>query len=486
MKNNEIDPKIKMLPWIIWGLAAGFFFLGYVARVAPGVMVPQLSHAFSINAFYLGGLSAFFYYAYLPMQIPAGILIDRFGTRTLLLISILMVACACLLFAQTSNIHIAYCSRFFIGFGCTFSFIGAIKLASTWLPSKYLGMLAGSTQAAGMLGAIVGGLPLAYTVAKFGWRNSMMLIAAALFILLALVFYFVKDLKSTQTYSTTKLPNKQNRTEKVPLLSGLITVIKNPQNWLNVLYAGAIYAPMAAFGEFWGTGCLQRIYHIPIQTAAAGIGIMFLGWTIGSPLIGWFSDRIGRRKPLMLASAICSCMFLSTIFYLPNLSITSMFILLFLFGFSNTGLVIAYTLAAELNAKKIAATSTALINMASVIFGALGQPLIGFLLELNWKGVTINGLHHYSATNFRFAMSILPICLITGCVAALLIKETYCKTVDDKSIVELTPSDAEAELPLADTMLPLEQVCGGTQINETTPNDYQKNGIDFNGNITEP
>jgi len=150
-KNKKISNA-----WLIWGLAAGFFFIEYIARVAPSVMVPDLMSAFSVDATHLGTLSAFMLFAYVAMQIPVGTLVDRFGPHKLLTAMALLCGLACILFSNTHQIIFAELARLLTGISAAFAFVGALKLASTWFPSSRFGLLAGATQALGMLGAFVG------------------------------------------------------------------------------------------------------------------------------------------------------------------------------------------------------------------------------------------------------------------------------------------------------------------------------------------
>jgi MFS family permease len=222
----------------------------------------------------------------------------------------------------------------------------------------------------------------------------------------------------------------KSQEQKPSILTCLKTVAKNPQTWINMIYAAALYAPIAAFCEFWGTSYLHNVYEISVRHAASGISFIFLGWIIGAPIMGYLSDKFKRRRPFMIASALGGLICLSAILYLPSLPITDVFIILFLFGLSNPGVAISYALAGEINPRFVAGTSIALVNMASVTFGPLGQPLIGWLLDSHWKGAIVNGVHHYSATNYRSAMSVLIICVLIACISSLFIKETYCRNID--------------------------------------------------------
>ena len=148
--------------------------------------------------------------------------------------------------------------------------------------------------------------------------------------------------------------------------------------------------------------------------AAEAISCIFLGWAIGGPLAGMLSDRIKRRKPVMYASALLSLITMTAALYWPGLSIPMLFLLMFLYGLANTGVGVSYALAGEINERRVAGTSLAFANMASIIITAAFQPLIGWFLDLQWDGKIVGGVPVYSVEAYRQAMLALPICLALG------------------------------------------------------------------------
>lgn len=420
----KVGCNIRISPWLIWGLAASFFFAEYFARVAPSVMVPDLMRDFNVDALMLGSLSAFFYYAYVGMQVPVGILVDRYGAHRLLTIMSFVCALGCFLFSLAKGVGAAEFGRLLLGFGASFAFVSSLKLAAVWFPATRFGLLAGLTQALGMLGASVGEAPMAFSVAHLGWRTTMFVIAIIFVVLAILIGLIVRDKPAGSTMPEPLASDKN-------ILAGLRKVLSNPQSWWNAFYVGLVYAPTAAIAELWGVTFLMQNYHLSRQVAATAVSLIFIGWAVGGPLVGWLSDFIQRRRPLMLISAMGCLIFLAFILYLP--SQTPLFILysvMFLYGIFNTGVAISYAVASEINPRGIAGTSVAFSNMASVIIGALFQPLIGWILDLNWDGKMENGAPLYSAYAFQLAFLILPICLALSAILVFFVKETYCKGVE--------------------------------------------------------
>ncbi len=421
--------KMNIRAWAIWLLASLFFFSEYFARVSPSVMVQPLMHALNVSAFQLGSLSAFFYYAYVGMQLPVGALMDRFGPRWLLTVMALLCGIGCLLFAHVHVLAIAKLARLFMGFSAAFAFVGALKLASVWFPAQRFGFFAGATQAMGMFGAAVGEGPVSMLVKHIGWRDTMTLIALVLFLLALAIMLVVRDRPTTQ-----EIQQKHLDTENTfGILPGLWVVLKNRQTWINGVFAGFIYAPTAAFAELWGPSYLHRVYGMSIEQAAYAVSFIFIGWAIGSPLMGLASDRLQRRKPVMCFAATMSLIVLSATLYIPYLAPTAIFALLFCYGLFNSGLSISYAVACEINPHYIAGTSMSFANMASVIIGALFQPIIGWLLDAYGSGEVVHGVHVYGVSDYRYAMLSLPLCFIISLFVLFLLKESFKKPLNTSS-----------------------------------------------------
>lgn len=419
--------NLRPSPWLIWGLGAAFFFAEYYARVAPSVMAQDLMQAFQVNAFALGGLSAFFYYAYISMQLPVGMMMDKYGPHRLLTITALICAVGAFVFTYAINIYFADFGRLLMGFGAAFAFVGSLKLASVWFPSNRFGLMAGLTQAIGMLGAATGEGPMSLVVQKIGWQNTMLLIAV-IFILLAIAIgLIVRDAPASATHPRRKIGSK-----KFTLMSSLRLVAKNPQSWVNALYAGFIYAPTAAFAELWGVSYLERAYQIDVTHAATAIGLIFIGWGIGGPLTGYLSDYFSNRKPFMIFSAIAGFVLLTLVLYV-KLPLFLVFILLFIYGMTNTGVSISYAVASEINPHHTAGTSMALANMASVIIGASFQPLIGWLLVKHWNGGLLNNIPYYTTADYQTALILLPLCSVLGLITVFFVKETRCQKFEART-----------------------------------------------------
>lgn len=418
-QNNQQSSSL-MRPWLIWGLAAAYFLFDYAARVSPSVMLPQLQQAFQVTAVGLGSLSAFFYYPYVLMQIPVGMIVDRMSIRYLLTTMAILTGVGCFIFGTAQILAMAKFGRFLIGFSAAFAFVSALKLASVWFPPSRLGLLAGLTQALGMVGAAIGELPVSFMVAAIDWRQTMMLMSLLFLVLAYLIYRIIRD-HPRQTLAQYDAKNNTG----LSLQESLFIVMKNPQSWWNALAIGLIYAPTAALGELWGVAFLQYGHGFNHHVAAFANSLIFVGWAIGGPIAGWLSDRLGLRKPLMMASAFCGLVLISILIYVPDISPGLAYLLLFVHGFTNIGVAISYAVATEINPRQVTGVSVAFANMASIMIGSSLQPLIGKLMDIN---STMNGglsdITLYTILDFRAALWVLPICSALAMVCIFFIRET--------------------------------------------------------------
>lgn len=407
--------------WIIWGLAAAFYFSDYLARVAPGVMHRYLQIDFGINEAEFGILTASFYIPYILMQIPVGLTVDRMSVRWLLTIMSLVTAFGCCVFGLANGLMMASIGRMFIGFSAAFAFVCTLRLATSWFPPTMLGLLAGLTQALGMLGAAAGEAPVSLLVSSLGWRHSMLIIAFLFICLAALLYQYIQD-----NPGGSRLPSKS--TPKISIFQSLKIILSNKQTWINAFYAGFLFGPTAVIGEAIGPAYLQYGRGLNAHASAFATGLIFIGWGISGPLSGWISDKMGRRKPVMIFSAICGIILTSFFVFYPQMDTSTAYILFFVFGATNTGVAIAYAVSTEIHDRSVVGTSIAFTNMASIFVGALMQPLVGWLVD-NASGTNAYNVELLTLDNFQAGLRILPVCSCIALILAFMVKETWCKSV---------------------------------------------------------
>lgn len=425
IKNRTNYSKASLLPFLVCGVGAFFYVYEFFLRVMPGAMTDELMRSFQLDAAGLGVLSAFFYYGYTPMQIPAGLLLDRYGPRILLSLSMLVCAVGTLAFGLTNDPIIASSARLFIGLVSAFAFVGALVLASRWFPARYFALIVGLVQLMGCIGAIVGEAPVAIIVEHIGWRPTMFW-SAAVGGVFALLFWIVIRDKPVDAPHLDTIEQQQG--QRMTEMQRLGQVLKNPQTWTIGLYAFACWAPIAIFADLWGIPYLKLFYHTNAATAAVGVAIVWIGIALGGPFVGWWSNKILNRKIPLLICSILGLLSSLAMLYIPGIPWLLMCASLFVFGLAASAQSVTFGVVQDNNPLSVAGTAVGFNNMAVILGGVLFQPLVGFILKAKWDGTIIQGLPQYHLDNYRSALILLPLCSILGIFSSLfLVKETHCK-----------------------------------------------------------
>ena len=405
------------IAWLVWGLATCYYFSDYMARVAPGVMHQSLQAAFGLSEAGFGLLTYSFYLPYILMQIPVGIIVDRFSLRRLLAIMSIITASGCFIFGMSQYLALAAFARMLIGFSAAFAFISSLRLATAWFPPAMLGLLAGLTQAIGMLGAAAGEEPIRFLEQVVGWRYTMMLLGLLFLVLAYFLYRFIQDHESMQS-----LEPKMNN----GIWPALKEALSQRQIWINALYAGCLFGPTAVIGESYGPAFLQYAWGLGAHESAFAIGLIFIGWGLGGPLLGYLSDRMGVRKPFVIFSAFATCCLTVLMVYFPYKHLAYVYTLFFVFGLTNSGVGIAYAISTELSNRQVMGAAIAFTNMASIFVGASLQPLVGAWID-NIAGERSLSVSSLSMQDFQQPFSILVACAGLALILAFFIKETYCQ-----------------------------------------------------------
>lgn len=413
--------------WIIWLLSAFFMFYKYALEVSPSVMNLELMRAFDINGAALGNLAACYFYAYLIMQIPAGLLIDRFGPRKITTVAIAICALGGFIFAKADSLLVASIGRFLTGAGAAFGAVNCLKLIANWFPFKQFAFMAGLMMSVGMLGAVGGQAPLSAFINTLHWRSAMEIISWA-GMGLAVIFWFVVRDKAPDHKK-----EKNITSSNFSLFESLRRILKNPQAWWLSVYSGFAFAPVMVFGGLWGVSFTAQAFSLSHNIAAQAVSLIFIGFAIGAPIFGMFSDWLGRRKIVMFWGTFVALISISGVIYAPAASYLFVTFLLFLFGFSISSFLLSFTMIREITLVALAATAIGFMNAFDALFGAFSDPLTGKFLDMSWDGRLVEGARVFSVEAYKTAFLTLPVFLVIALLSLLLIKETHCKPINTPS-----------------------------------------------------
>ncbi len=418
------------LAWSVWGLGALFYLIGFFQRVAPAVMTTELMREFQIGAAALGNLSGFYFYAYVAMQIPTGILADAWGPRRLLTAGCLTAGLGTLAFALGPSLAWANLGRLMIGGSVAVAFVVLIKLASHWFRPRHFALATGLALLVGVLGAVTAGVPLRLMVGAFGWRLVVLVSALLTLGLGSLIWLFVRDDPGERGYQSHAHLLVRDRQNQPRPLAGLRQVLGRRNVWILFLAPSGQVGAVLAFAGLWGVPYLQARFDLGPAQAAAACSALMVAWALGGPLLGGLSDRLGRRKPLYLAGGFCSTLAWAAMIYLPGLPLSWFVALLLLAGFATGSMIIGFAFAKESVPPQLAGTVSGLTNMGVMLGPTILQPAIGWVLDLRWEGPVVAGARVYGLGAFQDAFLLMIAWGLLSCLLLAFSQDTRCRQVD--------------------------------------------------------
>ena len=403
---RETRPSVKVAA-IAWLVAAVYYFFQYVLRSAPSVMMPQLSTAFGMNVVGVASIVGLFYYGYSPFSLVAGAGMDRLGPRKVVPIAAAIAGLGALLFA-TGNGTAGSVGRLLQGAGGAFAPVGAIYIASKYFPPSQAATLIGATQMFGMAGGAAGQFVVGPLISNgLAWQAFWAGLGIAVLLMSVLLFFLLpKD----------KTPEKHGA--GVGIMKGFYLVFKNPQSILCGLIAGLIFVPTTIFDMVWGVRYLQDAHGFAYASAVLRTAMVPLGWIIGCPLLGFISDRIGRRKPVIVGAATLLLVCLGWILFGPT-DVFPPYVLGLVAGIASGAAMLPYTVIKEANPPQFGGIATGVVNFLNFTFSALLGPIFAWALQYLSGGSEAMRLEHY---RMAFAPMIFGVAIAIA--LTFLLKET--------------------------------------------------------------
>ncbi len=372
---------------VVWVLTSIFYFYQYAMRSAPAVMMPQLSQAFGLSALGVASIVGLFYYGYSPFSLVAGAAMDRLGPRKLVPFAAVIVGLGAILFS-TGNANIASVGRFLQGAGGVFALIGAVYIATKNFPASQAATLIGATQMFGMAGGSAGQFIVGPLIGSGVRWNTFWLAMGVGGLVIGAVLYFVTPAEA---------PAANRERGLKPIVQAFATVFKNPQSILCGLISGLLFIPTTIFDMVWGVRYLQEGHGLDYADAVMRSATVPFGWIIGCPLLGFISDRIGRRKPVIMGGAIVLLFMLAWGLY-GRPGVFPPYMIGLIIGIASGAAMLPYTVIKEANPPQYGGTATGVINFINFTFSALLGPVFGWRFMNASGGAVTPTLRDYQTT----------------------------------------------------------------------------------------
>ncbi len=397
--------------WVIWGVLALAYVIVFFHRLAAGVVKEDLMQTFDISSTTFGVVGSLYFYAYMFMQIPSGILADSLGAKKTATLGTLVAGIGSIVFGMASSVVMIFIGRIIVGLGVSVIFISLLKILAEWFEPESFGKMSGITSFIGNMGGILAQSPLALMVAAFTWRTSFIAIGLITLLVSGLCHMFIIN-----------SPNeKVQTTSKVNIKEGLGIVLKNKYTWPGFFVFAGLFGAFASMTGTWGRSYISEVYGLSKVSSANYIAIMVLGMAIGSVIIGQLSDRIKKKRVPMIVFATTN-LFSWVLFVFTTLSLPLMGILLFTLGFTTSAFVLSWGCSKEVNPPHITGISTSVVNMGGFFGAAIAPVVMGNIIDRLGTDVIA----------YKTAFIVCIVCSALGVLATFFIKETNCKNIYDE------------------------------------------------------
>lgn len=417
--------------WTAFLLLVLAYVLAFFHRVAPAAIAAELQQAFHAGGAALGALAAMYFYVYTLMQIPTGVLVDTLGARKIVTVGGLLAGLGSILFGLAETLVVASMGRLLVGLGVSVMFISIMKLNAVWFHDRHFGTVAGLTILLGNLGAVLAASPLVWALNYASWRSIFVAVGLFSILLALLTWFLVRNHPGEAGFPTMRELDGEppHAPHAGHWYDGLLKVARNratwPGFWPNLGIGGTLFT----FAGLWAVPFLHDVHGMSRAFAAAHTSLLLTGFAIGALLGGMASDRMGRRRPVMVGGILlyllCWLPWLAMV-RIPAAASLSLF---FVMGVGASGFTLAWAITKEVNPPALSGMATSVVNTGSFLGAGLMQPLLGWVMDLGGDGTSLEGVRVYSAANYQLGLAILFLFALSGLAGALRSRETYCRYV---------------------------------------------------------
>ncbi|QGX93522.1 MFS transporter [Haloplanus rallus] len=425
-------------------LAAGFLFVNF-HRTATAVLADSLARTFDATGAELGLLHASFFYVYAPLQLPAGLIVDRYGPRRVGAGGLGLLTLGVAWFALSESLATAFLARAVVGLGGSVLYIGTLRFCANWFRADEYATMTGYTVAAAGLGGILATTPLAVATGAVGWRTATLATAATTGVLTLAIAGFVRDTpeqagvaaegegaataadgegaataaegEGAATAADGEGASDTGAATLADVVANVRTVVGERETWLMGAILFCVLGVNFTVLGLWGVPFLVDTYGVSLARASTVVLVGNVGFVVGSPLLGALSDRLGRRTELVVATALLFTLAYAVLAVVPPFPVVAP--VFFVALVANGGVALVFTIGKERHPPSVAGTVTGVVNGFGYFGAALLPALLGGVLDAYWTGETLNGARVYTVFGYRIAFGIAAAAGLVATLAAL-------------------------------------------------------------------
>jgi sugar phosphate permease len=418
--------RFQRVRWTAFGLLVLSYMMVYFHRMAPGAVAGDLMAAFGTSGAALGSLAAMYYYVYTAMQIPSGVLADTLGPRVSVAIGALVAGAGSVLFGLAPDFGTAAFGRLLVGLGVSVVFVGLMRANTVWFSVARYGLVSGLTLLLGNLGSILAAGPLAVLLGSYSWRGVFVTAGGISVVLAVLTWWLVRNRPEDAGFPPLRAAPAAPARHWWPALQAVLANRSVwPGFWVNFGITGSLFA----FAGLWGIPLMRDLFGLARTDAALYTTAALAGFAVGSFVMGGWSDRLGRRKPVIVGAGVLSCLSWAALALLPWGPGVGGLALYGLLGFSAGGFVVTYAAAKEVVDPANAGMAIALVNTGLFLGAAIMQPAFGWVIDLSWDGTLLDGVRRYGPAGYRDGLWLSFGFAALGLVAGLRLRETGCRNL---------------------------------------------------------
>jgi predicted MFS family arabinose efflux permease len=426
----ELTVAQRRLRNLVMLLALGSYLMSMFHRVAPAAIARDLAAAFEASAASLGVLAATYFYVLTLMQIPTGVLADTLGPRKILALGGLVAGAGSILFGLAPTFELALAGRTLVGFGVSVAFIAMLKLIAVWYAENRFATLTGAMMFLGNVGTMTAGTPLAWGAQTLGWRAVFVAIGLCSLAIGVASWFLVQD------WPGAKAPAPAGaRVDRTAWLGGLLAVMKNRATWPGFFVNFGIAGSFFAFAGLWAVPYLTQVHGMTRAAASNHLSLYFAGFALGCIVIGPLSDRLRRRKPLMIGGALLHALGWWLWIASGPLPPAATYALCFAMGTVTASLTLSWACAKEVNPPLLSGMATSVVNVGVFLGPSILQPLTGWVMDQGWAGAMEGGARLYTESDYRGGLIMMAAFAALGAAATFFVRETGCRNIwQDKTI----------------------------------------------------
>lgn len=415
---------LARLRWTAFAIVGLAYILSFFHRFAPAAIANDLQQTFHASSAALGGLAATYFYVYTVMQIPTGVLADTWGPRRIVTLGGLLAGVGSILFGCADTLVAASVGRLLVGLGVSVMFISLLKLNAAWFHDRHFASMTGVTVLLGNVGSILATAPLSALLTVVSWRAVFVAIGILSLLLALLAWLLVRN--QPGEVGLPSLRELDGKSAHPPhqghWYDGLLLVLKNRATWPGLFVNTGLAGSLFAFGGLWAVPFLHDVYGMDRAHATAHTSVLMAGFALGAFFIGTLSDRLGYRKPVMLAAASVYCLSWLPWLFGWAMGDSAGYALFFVMGVGASGFTLTWSCAKEVNRHALSGMATSVVNTGGFLGTAIMQPLVGWAIDTGGHSAALRGFADY-----QLGISIMLGFALMGWIAVLFIRETHCR-----------------------------------------------------------